>query len=97
MLVTLNSFILPLRCLLKETYKFLSKYLYLETVKKASEIRQDNMLSTEAIPAGGFGYQRKLNQSHTNSKALRMFQTPITPDLESKRSSTYFSSLGEDM
>ena len=55
------------------------------------------MLSTEAIPAGGFGYQRKLNQSHTNSKALRMFQTPITPDLESKRSSTYFSSLGEDM
>ena len=59
--------------------------------RKASEFRQDNIFSTEVIPAGSCGYHKRFYQSYTNSKALMKFRPPITPDTESKRSSTRFT------
>ena len=59
--------------------------------RKASEFRQDNIFSTEVIPAGSCGYHKRFYQSYTNSKALMKFLPPITPDTESKRSSTRFT------
>ena len=70
-------------------------FYYFQTVKEASEIRQDNVFSTEAIPTGSRGYHRKCYQSHKCSKALMKFRPPIIPDIESKRSSTRLISPGE--
>ena len=69
-----------------------SMFYYFQTAKKASEIRQDNVFSTEAMPTVSRGYHRKCYQSYTNSKALMKFRPPITPDIESKRSSTRLTS-----
>ena len=41
--------------------------------RKASEFRQDNIFSTEVIPAGSCGYHKRFYQSYTNSKALMKF------------------------
>ena len=53
------------------------------------------MFSSEAVPTGSSGYHRKCYQSYTNSKALAKFQTPATPNYDSKRNSARLSSPGE--
>lgn len=68
---------------------------YFQTAKKASKIRQDNVFSTEAISVKSCGYHKNCYQSYTNSTALMKLWPAVTPDIESKGSSTRLTSPGE--
>ena len=81
-----------IRYLLKESHNSqLHYFISFRMQRKASEFRQDNIFSTEVLPAGSCGYHKRFYHSYTNSKALMKFRPPITPDTESKRSSTRFT------
>ena len=66
-----------IRYLLKESHNSqLQYFISFRMQRKASEFRQDNIFSTEVIPAGSCGYHKRFYQSYTNSKALMKFRPP---------------------
>ena len=66
-----------IRYLLKESHNSqLQYFISFRMQTKASEFRQDNIFSTEVIPAGSCGYHKRFYQSYTNSKALMKFRSP---------------------
>ena len=66
-----------IRYLLKESHNSqLHYFISFRMQRKASEFRQDNIFSTEVIPAGSCGYHKRFYQSYTNSKALMKFRPP---------------------